>query len=143
MHERQRQVQTPLHAAGVAADLAVGRVGQPQPREQLGAPNCALLAGQAVQRGLQAHVLGAGEQRVEGRLLQGRPDHRAHARALAHDVVAGHARAARRGGQQRGEHQRGRRLARPVGPEKAVDLTGGDVEVDAVDSARALLELSH
>ena len=35
----------------------------------------------------------------------------------------------------------GRRLAGAVRAEEAVDLAGGDVQVDAVDGARALLEL--
>jgi hypothetical protein len=33
--QRQREVQPPLHAARVAADLAVGRVGEPDTLDQL------------------------------------------------------------------------------------------------------------
>jgi hypothetical protein len=52
VHERQRQVQPALHAAGVAADLAVGRVGQPDALEQLDGARAALGLRQPVQPAL-------------------------------------------------------------------------------------------
>ena len=94
--EREREVQAALHAAGVAAHLAVGGVGEPDALEQLVAAGAALAAAEALQRRLQPHVVAARQQRVERRLLQRRADRRAHGRALAHDVVARHARRARR-----------------------------------------------
>ena len=87
-------------------------------------------------------MLAAGQQRVERGLLKRGADRLAHVCALADDVVAGHARRARGGRQQRGEHQHGRRLAGAVGAEEAVDLAGLDLEVDAVDGADAALELA-
>ena len=87
-------------------------------------------------------MLAAGEQRVERGLLERGADRRAHRGALAHDVVARHARRARGGRQQRREHQHGRRLAGAVGAEEAVDLAGLDAQVDAVDGARPVLELA-
>ena len=47
------------------------------------------------------------------------------------------------GRQQRREHVHGRRLARAVGAEEAVDLARADLEVDAVDGLDAALELAH
>ena len=88
VHEREREVEAALHAAGVAADLAVGRVGEADALEQLGAAAAALALGQAVQRGLEAQVLAAGEQRVERGLLERGADRLAHLRALADDVEA-------------------------------------------------------
>ena len=70
MHERQRQVEPALHAAGVAAHLAVGGLRQPHALEQLVAAALALRPRQAVQGGLKPHVLAAGEERVERRLLE-------------------------------------------------------------------------
>ena len=82
--ERQRQVEPPLHPARVAADFAVGRLGEPDPLEQLlpALVSRSALA-EPVQGGLQAHVLAAGQQRVERRLLQRRADRGAHLRPLA------------------------------------------------------------
>ena len=105
MHERQAEVQPPLHPAGVAAHLAVGSVRQPDALEQLRPALVALGLAQPVQRALQAHVLAARQERVECRLLQRRADRAAHLRALVHHVQPRHARAAGGGGQQRGEHQ--------------------------------------
>ena len=140
--ERQGQVQPALHAAGVAADLAVGGVDQAHPLEQRVAARPALGPVQALQRRLQPHVVAAGQERVERGLLERRADRRADRRPLAHDVVARDAGGARRRWQQRGEDEHGRRLPGAVGPQEAVDLAGGDAQVDAVDGARALLELA-
>ena len=93
--EREREVEPPLHAAGVAADLAVGGLHQADALEQRVAARAALGLGHALQRGLQPHVLTAGQQRVERRLLERGADRAAHLRAFAHDVVPGDARGAR------------------------------------------------
>jgi hypothetical protein len=141
--EREREVEAPLHAAGVRADAAVGGGGEADSLEQLLGAGAALRAGESVQRGLEAQVLAAGEQRVERRLLQRGADHAADLRSLAGDVVAADARAAARRRQQRGEHVHRRRLARAVRPEEAVDLARLDPQVDPVDRARPLLELAN
>jgi hypothetical protein len=143
VHERQRQVQPPLHPAGVAADLAVRRVAQAHALDQLVAAPAPLALRHALQRGLQLHVLAPGQQRVQGRLLQRGADRRAHGGSRAHDVVARHASGARGGREQRGQHQHGGRLAGAVGPQEAVDLTRLHAQVDPVDGARSLLELAH
>ena len=143
VHERQREVQAALHAARVAADAAVGGFGQADALEQLLRAARAVGLRHSLQRRLQHQVLATGEDRVERGLLQRGADRRAHLRALAHDVEAADARAAAGRRQQRREHQHRRRLARAVGPEEAVDLTGRDGQVDAVDRARSLAELAH
>ena len=96
VHEREAEVEPALHPARVAAHLAVGRVGQPDALEQLAAAPFALGLAEPVQRALQAHVLAAGQERVERRLLQRGADRAPHLGALAHDVEARHARARRR-----------------------------------------------
>ena len=143
VHQREREVEAPLHPAGVAADLAVRGLGQPHPRQQLVAAPDALRTRQAVQRGLKLHVLTPREERIEGGLLEGGSDGGPDLRAFLHHVMPRHAGAAGGGRQQRGEHVDGRGLAGPVGPEEPVDLAGGDSDVDAVHGARALLELAH
>ncbi len=142
MDERQRQIEAALHAARVTAHPAVGGLGESHAREQGRGALAPLAAAHAVQRGLQLHVLGAGQKRVERRLLERGADRRSHRRALLHDVVAGHARRARGGRQQRGEHVDGGGLTGAVGAQEAVHLAGLDAQLDSVDGARPLLELA-
>ena len=98
--------------------------------------------GQAVHAGLKAHVLARGQERVERRLLERHADRVADVRPVAHDVVAGNPGGAGGGREERREHVDGGRLAGAVGAQEAVDLAGLDLEVDAVDRPRALLELA-
>ncbi len=144
VHEREREVEPALHAARVAADLAIGGVGRGPTRSSSSSPRARRSAlRQALERRLQPHVVAPGEQRVERRLLQRGADRRAHRGALAHDVVARHARRARGRRQQRGEHQHGRRLARAVrarGSRRSP--RAATLQLDAVDGARAVLELA-
>ena len=142
VQEREREVQAAAHAAGVRRGLAVGGVDEADALEQVVAALRALGARDALQAALQAHVLAAGEHRVERDVLQRDADRGAHLRALLRDVVARDRRAAARRRQERREDLDGRRLARAVGPEEAVDLAGRDVQVDAVDGADAALELA-
>ena len=79
--EREREVEPALHAARVAAD-ACGR-RPPSARRARAARRRASRArpcGMPVQRGLEPHVLAAGEERVERGLLERGADRRAHAR---------------------------------------------------------------
>ena len=124
VHERERQVEPALHPARVAAHLAVGGLAQADAAEQLVGALRPLGARDPLQRGLQAQVLAAGQERVERGLLQRRADVHPHLRALLDDVEAGDARAARGRRQQRRQHVHGRRLAGAVRAEEAVDLAG-------------------
>src|SRR5215212_10937746 len=141
VHQREGEVQTALHPARVAAHLPVGGLLEPDALQELLPAPPALLAREAVQRGLQVKVLAALQERVERRLLQRRPDSGPHLRPLVHDVVAGYGGRATRGRKERRQHQNGRRLPRPVRPQEAVDLAWLDAQVYAVDSPRALFEL--
>ncbi len=86
-------------------------------------------------------MLAAGQERVERRLLQRRPDGGPHLRPLLHDVVAGDPRRAARRRQERRQHQDRGGLAGAVRAEEAVDLARLDPQVYAVNGPRALLEL--
>ena len=70
MDERERQVEAALHPAGVGAHPAVGGEREADALEQLVAARGALLARDAVERGLEAQVVAAGEERVERGLLE-------------------------------------------------------------------------
>jgi hypothetical protein len=141
--EREREVEPALHPARVAADLAVGRLGEPDAGDQAVAAALALVAGQPVHPGLEAHVLARRQERVERRLLEGDADRIADGGALLDDVVAGDPRRAGGRREEGGQHVDGGRLAGAVRAEEAVDLTGSDREIDPVDGARALLELAN
>ena len=95
----------------------------------------------AVQGGLQAQVLAAGEERIEGRLLQRGTDGGANLGSLADDVEAGDARRPCAEREERRQHVDRRRLAGAVRAEKPVDLAGCDREVDPVDGSNPSLEL--
>ncbi len=127
MHECEGEVEAPAHPARVAAHLAVRGLGEADPRDQLVAPARRVGLGQAVHSRLEAHVVARREELVERRLLQRDADRVANRRALLDDVVARDPRGARGRGQERGEHVDGGRLARAVGPEKAVDLARLDL----------------
>jgi DNA-binding MarR family transcriptional regulator len=142
VQQGQRQVEAALHAARVAADLPVRRVGEADAGDQLVAALGALGLGHPVEGALQAHVLTCGQVRVQGRLLERGADRVAHRGAFLDDVVAGDPGRTCCGGEESGEHVNGRRLAGAVRSEEAVDLAGPDLEVDAVDGADAALELA-
>ena len=113
---------------------------EPDALEQLLAPARALVPREPMHGGLKPQVLAAREQGVERGLLQRGADGCAHLRAFADDVVARDAGGSFRRREQRDEHVHGGGLAGAVRAEEAVDLAGGDVEVDPVDRARAFLE---
>ena len=142
VHEREREVEAPLHAARVARDLAVGRVDEPDavssssargPRSSFGtlcSVACRRRWSRAVSSGSSAASCSA------------TPISAADLRPVLDDVVAADERRARGRRQERRQDVDGRRLAGPVRAEEAVDLAGRDGEVDPVDRARALLVLA-
>jgi hypothetical protein len=143
VHERERQVEPATHAARVASDLPVSRLGEADALEELGGAVARLGAAQSVQRALHAQQLAAGHQRVDRRLLQRDADRAPHRVAVVDHVVPGDERAAGGRAQQRGEDPHHRRLSGAVGPEESVDLAFADLEVQAVDGADAALELAN
>src|SRR6266542_6833048 len=88
-------------------------------------------------------MLATGQEGIERRFLERCPDRLPHLRALFDDVVPRDARRTRSRRKQRREHVHRRRLAGAVRTEEAIDLSGIDAQVDAVDRARSLLELAH
>src|SRR5439155_15747874 len=142
VHEREGEVETTLHPPGVTLDLAIRGFGQADARQQLVTASLPLLAGDPVHGRLQPEMLAAGQEWIESRLLQRRADCLADLRPFLDDVVACDSRSSGSRRQQRGEHVHGRRLAGAVRTEEAVDLARLDAQIDAVDRARALPELT-
>src|SRR5205085_11456912 len=79
---------------------------------------------------------------VQRRLLERGADRRPYLSALPDHVVAGNARPAAGGWQQRGEHQHGCRFSGAVGTEESVDLARGDGQIDSIDGPRSLAKLA-
>ena len=87
--ERQRQVEPALHAARVAADLAVGRLGEADALDQLVAARArARPCGSPWSAVWRRMCSRRGQERVERGLLQRGADALAHPRASRRDVVA-------------------------------------------------------
>ena len=78
MGERQREVESALHAARVAPDLAVGGEAEAHALEELGYSHRTLRARHAVEGELELQVLAARQERVERSLLERGADRAAH-----------------------------------------------------------------
>ena len=94
-------------------------------------PACRLHRAHPVEASLDDQLAASGDLRVAAPLLADVADPLPHLAGLPPQVEAGHGGLAAGGGQQRGEHPQGGRLAGPVGAEEAEGLTSRDIEVDA------------
>ena len=131
-HQRHRDVEAALHAAGVGGRGPRRRVGEVEQIKQPGGPRPSLGRRDVQQAAHEEQVLLAGEPVVDRGELPGDPDGGAYRPGLAAHVVphdAGRAGVRRdQGGQDL--HRGG--LARAIGPEQREDLTLPDAEVDPV-----------
>ena len=93
-------------------DAVVGAAAQADELEQLLDPR----RRDTMQARVEAQVLAPGQVAEDERLVAEQPDPPAHRPAVAGELVAENARAARMQAQQRGQHAQQRRLPRPVGP---------------------------
>ena len=96
VQQGEGEVEPALHPARVAADLAVGRVGEPDALDQLVAALGPVRLRHPVERALEAHVLAGGQVRIERGLLKRGADRVADGGALLDDVEAGDRRASPR-----------------------------------------------
>ena len=142
MQQREREVESALHAAGVATNFAVGCVGQTDAFEQVVAALLQVGALHAMQRALQLDVFSTRQEAIERGLLQRSADRGTHLWALFDDVKSGDCRCPSCWWQQRCQHQHRRRLASTVRAKKPVDLAFGNGEVDAVDGTRPFFKLA-
>ena len=127
-----RDAEALAHPVGVAADLAVGPVGQVDDLEDLleqAGPDAAVEEREALE------VLPAGQVGVEAWALDEAGDAVQHADAGVGPGPAEDPDRARVGPDQPEQHPQERRLAGAVGPEDAVDLARGHAEGDVVDGA--------
>src|SRR6266550_5671955 len=90
----------------------------------------------AVENGVEAHILLGREVLVEARPLEDDPDLPAHGARLADDVAAVDRRATARWGKRRGQDRDRRGLSGSVRAEQHEEFTGLHLERDAVDGIR-------
>ena len=132
VHERQREVEAPAHAAGVGADPAVGRAGETDALEQHVATLVGLGLGDAVQHGLQAQ---SSRPVINGSMAascSATPMERRTSPPGRH-VETGHPRPARGGLSSVTSIRTIVDLPAPLGPRKPKISPSLDHEVDAVD----------
>jgi hypothetical protein len=127
-----RQVEPPLHPAGVGAGRLPAGVGQVELVEQLGRAPPAPAPAQVAQVGHQGQVLGAGEQLVHRGELAGDPDRGTHRVRVPGHVMAADAHLAAVGADQGRQDVHRGGLAGAVGAEQREDRPLGNVQVDAV-----------
>ena len=132
VHQAARDLEAPPHAPRQRGGKGVGAVGEADGFEQLRRALAAPRPGDAVQPGVNAHILGAGELGVAGHVLRNDPDAGAHRVGVANDIVPGHDRRAAGGRHQRRQHADERALARAVRSEQAEDLAALDREADVI-----------
>jgi hypothetical protein len=121
------------HAAGVFAHKAAAVGSQAHELQCLPDARLLLAVRQVVEFGEDEQVLVTGERTVHGDRLRHITDGAANVDRLGGYGETGHARLARRGRQQRGEHLDRGGLASPVGAEQAEDLTGVDRKGQSID----------
>jgi hypothetical protein len=130
--KRRRDAESLAHSLGVGRDPVVATVGEAELlQHRLHAPRVGPVA---VERGEQAQVPASCQIRIESRLLdeapdtpeRGRPESRIGSEDGDRPRVASHE-------AEQDAHRR--RLARPVGAEKPVDLARGNGEIDVVHGA--------
>ena len=140
-------LEPPALAAAVTSDRPVQQLGQ---TERLGELTDAAAGHRGVgapESRMDVEVAPPGERAVDDRFLEDDAADAPGCERLARNVVAGHACAAAREGDRRGEHADGGRLARSVRAEEAKHFPGRHLEIDAlhgVDAAGVgLPQLAH
>src|ERR1039458_3152705 len=121
------------HPAGILAYQTAAVRGQAHELQCLPDAPLLLAVRQVVEFGEDEQVLVSGERTIHGYRLRHITDGAANADRLRGDGETGHARLARGGRQQRGEHLDRGGLARPVGAEQAEDFAGIDRKGQSID----------
>src|ERR1035437_9546051 len=121
------------HAAGVFGHKAAGVGRQAHELQSLPDARLPLAVWKVVEFSEDEQVLVTGERTVHGDRLRHITDGAPNLDRLGGYGETGHARLARGGRQQRGEHLDGGGLARPVGAEQAEDLAGVDRKGERVN----------
>ena len=132
VHQAAGDLQAPPHAPRQGGGKGAGAVGEADGFQQLRGALAAPRSGDAVEPGVNANILGAGELGVAGHVLRNHSNRGAHRVGVANDIVPGHDRRAAGGRHQRGQHADERALAGAVGSEQAEDLAALDLEADVI-----------
>ena len=136
VNERHCEVEAAAHAAGIGIQQALGRSDEVDALEQLLCAELRFRPPEPMESALQLKQLAPSHQRVKCGLLQSDSNRATHLRGLFDDVVPGNARVAARGAKQSRKNPYRRRFARAIRPKEAIDLPGGDCQVNAVDGAK-------
>ena len=139
VHQRSRDEQTLLHAAGIRPDLAGCGVRQADALEKLRDAS----RWRAVELGEQLQVLTPGLTLIQILLLEHEIDERFHTFALVHDVATGDECAPACWTRPPRQHADGRGLAGAVVAEEAQDLALGHAEADIIDRTHITVVLGE
>ena len=130
------QIETASHAARVALEHAVGRIGELESSEQIGGASLGVAAVRPAQLADHDEVLPPGEQVIEGRVLCGHADRAPYRGCLRHDVVSGDPRVTAVGDREGRQDAHGGGLAGAVGAEHAQDGSGRHLQAYPGESLR-------
>ena len=132
VNDRAEQLDGLRHALGQRADRLLRPVAEVMLGKQRIGAAAAFGERQAAQRAHEGDRLARVHRRIEAALLGQIADLR---RGIERALAAEHAARSARRVDDPEQHPQGRRLARAVGAEQAVDRAGGDGEADPVDRA--------
>ena len=136
-------VQPPLHAAGIGADLPVRGVREREALEQVVGLRARVAPRHAPQTRRQQQVLATRHAGVEGGLLHRRADAAADRGGIVGHGQAEHGRVPRRRRCQRREDAHRRGLAGAVAAEQAEHLATSDLQIDAVERLHRSIALGE
>ena len=132
-HQAGGDVEAPPHAARVRRHLPVGRVREPEVRQQVGRTDLGVRLGEPVEPGEHHEVLAAVQHLVERGGLTDQSDRAPYGGRPAAYVLADDEDLALIAGGQGGEGAHSGRLAGAVGTEQGVHGPGRDLQVEAVE----------
>ena len=140
-HQRGGEVEPAPHSSGIGGDPAAAGIDELEPAQQLRCAGAGASGAQTLQAADHRQVLHPGLEPVEGGVLTGQADPAPGLGPLADDVPSRHPCRACVRRRQSGQHPDGGRLAGAVGPEQRVDVSGRDLDVDAIDDAGGVVGL--
>jgi hypothetical protein len=139
VHQRRGDEHLLLHAFRELAEALIDGLRQVEAIEHLLDSVRGAVLRQVVERRDQLEVLPRRQRLVQRRGFRDVADALLDLERLGHDVEAGHGGPSAIGLDHAGENLDGGRFPGPVGTEKAEDLTGGDAQVEAVQSHPAAI----
>ena len=141
MEKPDADVEPALHPAGEAVDAVLRPIGQVGHGQDLVDAPVELATTEALQTAEEAEVLARRQVRVDGQVLGDVADRRLRLGRPDVHRSAGHEHLAAVAAEEPAQHGDRRGLARAVGTQEAVGLTGCDLEADSVDGGPLTISL--